>query len=563
MQPRRAVRRAHPRSLTFSDGRRLLRACLIFVKHVAVDESDRRSPGSSEGSVRVIAALSERRTANVPPVRLRRLGVDTYQESVVYVRQDSPVCKSVGFEAQSRVLVRAGARSIVATLNVITGDWLEIFTVGLSEIAWRRLGAGEGDVATLEHPPPPESASDLRAKVYGHALDRAQYARLLGDAISGRLSDIEIAAFITACAGSEFEIAENIALTEAMVDVGERIDWSRPYVLDKHSVGGLPGNRTTPIVVPIVAAAGSLIPKTSSRAITSPAGTADTMATLTDVDLDLVAMRRVVEREGGCIVWGGAVTLSPADDVLIRVERPLDFDSDAQLTASVLSKKKAAGATHVLIDVPVGPTAKVRSIGAATTLCRRLKGVGSALGLHIAVHVCDGRQPVGRGIGPALEAKDVLRVLRNASDAPPDLRERALEIAGRVLDFEPLPSGESGRSRAEALLQSGAAWRKFEAICSAQGGLREPPVAAQRFEIAATRAGMVQDIDNRLLANVAKLAGAPRDAAAGLVLHAPLGTRVEPGQPLFTLHAESVGELDYARDYLDHHREIVRIGVAT
>ena len=501
----------------------------------------------------------EKAFADTRPVRLQRIGIDTYQESVVYLHRDSPICKSIGFEAQSRVLVRCAERCIVATVNVVTGDWLDRATAGLSEIAWRRLGAREGDVATFDRPPPPESASDLRAKVFGHALDRMQYTRLLRDAVSGRFSDIELAAFITACAGSEFSIDENIALTEAMVDVGEKITWPRARVLDKHSVGGLPGNRTTPIVVSIVAAAGSLIPKTSSRAITSPAGTADTMATLTNVDLDLAAMRRVVEREGGCIVWGGAVTLSPADDVLIRVERPLDFDSDAQLTASVLSKKKAAGATHVVLDVPVGPTAKVRSIESAAMLCRRLEAVGSALGLAIATHVCDGRQPIGRGIGPALEARDVLGVLRNAPDAPADLREHALALAAKVLDFEPSVSGESSRSRAEMLLSSGAAWRKFEAICVAQGGLREPPVARQRFDVVAATPGVVDAIDNRRLATAAKLAGAPRDPAAGLVLHAPLGTRIAIGQPLFTLHAESLGELEYARGYCEKHGDIVHV----
>jgi thymidine phosphorylase len=508
----------------------------------------------------VSASIFHARPVDDVDLRARRLGVDTYQESVVYLHRDNPVCRSIGFEAQSRVLVHHAGNSVVATLNVVQAEWLDTTTVGFSEIAWRRLGVRDNDVVTLDHPPPPESASDLRAKVYGHTLDRAQYTRLLRDAISGRLSDIELAAFITACAGSEFEIAENIALTEAMIDVGERLTWPRARVLDKHSVGGLPGNRTTPIVVSIVAAAGSMIPKTSSRAITSPAGTADTMATLTDVDLDLATMRRVVEREGGCIVWGGAVTLSPADDVLIRVERPLDFDSDAQLTASVLSKKKAAGATHVVLDVPVGPTAKVRNAEAAATLSRRLKRVGAALGLEIAIHVCDGRQPIGRGIGPALEAHDVLRVLRNTADAPSDLRERALEIAAKVLDFEPSHSGESGRNRADALLASGAALRKFEAICTAQGGMREPPVAPHRFEVRATSDGVVDEIDCRRLANVAKLAGAPRDAAAGLVLQAPIGTRIEIGQPLFTLHAESIGELAYARAYLEKYRDIVHVG---
>ena len=237
-------------------------------------------------------------------MQVRRLGVDTYQESVVYLNRESALCKSLGFEAQSRIQVRNDERSIVATINVVTGDWLDAFTAGLSDIVWHRLGARDGDQVTFDYAKPADSASDLRSKVFGHALNLPQYERLLRDAIDGRLSDIELAAFIAACARPAFDLKENIALTEAMVNVGERIEWPRSPVLDKHSVGGLPGNRTTPIIVAIVAAAGSLIPRTSSRAITSPAGTADAMATLTRVDLDLPAMRRVVDLEGGCIVWG-------------------------------------------------------------------------------------------------------------------------------------------------------------------------------------------------------------------------------------------------------------------
>src|SRR5207342_2314958 len=195
------------------------------------------------------------------------------------------------------------------------------------------------------------------------------------------LSDIELAAFVTACAGDRMDLDESVALTRAMISVGERLDWGGGPVLDKHCVGGLPGNRTTPIVVAIIAAAGYRIPKTSSRAITSPAGTADAMEVMAPVALDLPGMRRVVEKEGGCIVWGGNVRLSPADDILIRVERPLDFDSDGQLVASILSKKVAAGSTHVLIDMPVGPTAKVRSLESAMSLQARLLTTASALGL--------------------------------------------------------------------------------------------------------------------------------------------------------------------------------------
>src|SRR5690606_37058248 len=211
-----------------------------------------------------------------------------------------------------------------------------------------------------------------------------------------------LSAFVTACAGGRLDLEETVGLTRAMVDAGDRLAWPAAPIVDKHSVGGLPGNRTTMIVVPVLAALGFTMPKTSSRAITSPSGTADAMETVAPVALDLPAIRRVVEREGGCIAWGGAVRLSPADDVIIRVERPLDLDSEGQLVASVLSKKIAAGSTDVVIDMPVGPTAKVRSASAAAALEARLLAVGRALGLRLVVDRGNGSQPIGRGVGPAL-----------------------------------------------------------------------------------------------------------------------------------------------------------------
>ena len=493
-------------------------------------------------------------------LQVRRLGVDTYQESVVYLNRECSVCKSIGFESLSRIRICLGERSIVATLNVVTGTWLDPFTAGLSEAAWRRLGAHDGDRVTFEYPQPAESASDLRSKVFGHALDRGQYERLLRDAIDGRLSDIELAAFIAACAGPAFDLEENIALTEAMVDVGERIEWPRSPVLDKHSVGGLPGNRTTPIVVSIVAAAGLLIPKTSSRAITSPAGTADAMETLTRVDLDLPAMRRVVEREGGCIVWGGAMSPQsgrrPADSGGTR-PRPRQRRAVGRLRAV----EEGRGRLHPCRHRHPGRTdregAQSRRRCGARQAARRCRWRNRPS--HCRACLPTDVSPIGRGIGPALEAWDVLRVLRNADDAPADLQERALELAAKVLDFDSTTPGRN-RSSAEYLLRSGAALRKFEAICLAQGGMHEPPVAAYRFEFLATRDGIVEEIDNRKLAKVAKLAGAPRDAAAGLVLNTPLGARVNVGEPLLTLHAESAGELDYARAYLDQHAALLRIG---
>ncbi|MFO1339117.1 MAG: thymidine phosphorylase family protein [Burkholderiaceae bacterium] len=486
-------------------------------------------------------------------LRLRPLGIDTQQEFVVYMRRDCDVCRAEGFEALTRVEVSAGARRVIATLNVVDAGLLGHGEIGLSHSAWRALGAAEGDPCRVGHAPTLDSLSALRAKIYGHRLDETALNAIIGDVAAGRYSDTHIAAFLSACAGGRMDLDETVHLTRAMVDAGERIDWGRAIVADKHCVGGLPGNRTTPIVVAIVAAAGVTMPKTSSRAITSPAGTADVMETLTRVDLDVATMRRVVEREGGCLAWGGALTLSPADDVLIRVERPLDIDSDAQLAASVLSKKIAAGATHALIDIPVGPTAKVRSEHDAQLLQALMERVAAAHGLHLRVLRTRGSQPVGRGVGPALEAHDVLAVLRGAAQAPLDLRMRALVLAGELLEFCGHSRPGTGPSEAQRQLDSGAAWAKFQAICEAQGGLREPGVAALRQVVPAAHDGYVHGIDCRRLARVAKFAGAPSAPTAGLELHVGLGDRVQRGQPLFTLHTEAPGVLGYALRYLDSH----------
>lgn len=496
-------------------------------------------------------------------LRSRRIGIDTYQEPVIFMRWDCHICRSEGFEAQSRIKVENGHRSIIATLNVIMTDALAPGEAGLSEAAWRLLGVNEGDRLTLSHTPSLESLSYVRGKVYGKRLSKVAMSEIVMDIAAGRYSDVQLSAFITACASQRLDLEEMIALTNAMVDAGEKLAWNHSPIMDKHCIGGLPGNRTTLIVVPIIAAFGLIMPKTSSRAITSPAGTVDTMETLAPVDLNIGSMRRVVEREGGCIVWGGAVRLSPADDILIRVERPLDFDSPEQVIASIISKKVSAGSSHVLIDIPVGTTAKVRSLEAAETLKSHLEQVGSAVGLNIRAVMTDGSQPVGRGIGPALEARDVISVLKGEKNAPQDLCDRAVLLAGHILELSGRVKEQEGQKEAKKILSDGLAWKKFQAICEAQGGMREPPIATYHHDFVSPRNGFVINIDNRRLAKVAKLSGAPKAAAAGILLHTPLGTSVEKGQPLYTIYAEMPGELDYALQYVKGQKQIIEVEVPT
>ncbi len=492
-------------------------------------------------------------------VRARRLGLDTQYELVVFMHKLCQVCRSEGFTAHARVKLSYGRQEVIATLYQVTDNLIAHDEAALSESAWRRLGLKDGDRIVVSHPAPLDSLSHVRSRIYGHNLGEAAFHAIIEDVVDGKYSDIHLSSFLTACATRGLDHNEILALTHAMVEAGERLKWPAGIVVDKHSIGGLPGNRTTPIIVAIAASLGLMMPKTSSRAITSPAGTADTMETLAPVDLDTADIRRVIEQEGGCVVWGGAVKLSPADDILIRVERALDLDSEGQMIASVLSKKIAAGSTHLVIDLPVGPTAKVRNSETARALSSGLASVGETFGLRVKVVASDGSQPVGRGIGPALEARDVLAVLKCEPAAPRDLRQRAIALAGALLEIAGRAAQGEGEAVAAQTLDDGHAWAKFQRICEAQGGMRVPPQSRHCRPIPAERAGRVYAVDNRRIARLAKLAGAPDDKAAGVDVHVRVGDVVAVGQSLCTVHADTPGELAYAFDYAGANRDIIAI----
>src|SRR3990167_1556117 len=411
-------------------------------------------------------------------LKARKLGIDTQNHFVAVVSGNCSLCKSAGFRSEARIQIENGGEPIIATLYVASSAWIKPGEIGLSSRAWERLKVKDGQKLIVTLAEALDSFAYVRAKLHRKVLSDAQFTAIIQDMVQGKYSDIQLSAFVAASADlnqkettsltkamtasgrvlkwSGFPIVDKhcvgglpgnrttmilvpivaacgltIQIGKAMTASGRVLKWSGFPIVDKHCVGGLPGNRTTMILVPIVAACGLTIPKTSSRAITSPAGTADTMEVFAPVTLTLEQMRKVVGQEGGCIVLGGSVDLSPVDDLLVQIERALDLDSHSQLIASVLSKKMAAGSTHVIIDIPVGPTAKIRSAEEAHVLKALFVDVAKEIGLAVEVVETDGTQPIGRGIGPALEARDVLSVLKCKKNAPQDLRQRSLFLAGK------------------------------------------------------------------------------------------------------------------------------------
>lgn len=482
-----------------------------------------------------------------PPLKVRRVNLDTGRENVVVMSRHSSALRPDLFRGFSRVELQRGSKVLLATLLITDDDGLVgSDEVGLSEPAFRRFGETPGSLVTVSPAASPESLDAVRGKIQGRTFTADEIDAIISDLSRYRYSDMEVAAFLISSA-SFLTSGELLALVRAMAAAGTQLKWPSPIVVDKHCIGGIPGNRTSMIVVPIVAAHGLTIPKTSSRAITSPAGTADTMEVLARVDVSVDEMKEVVAACRGCLVWGGHVNLSPADDILISVERPLCLDTREQMVASIISKKLAAGSTHLLIDLPVGPTAKLVNAADAMRLRKLFEFVGDHFGIAVEVITTDGRQPIGRGIGPVLEADDVMAVLTNQPDAPADLREKSLRLAAHLLEYDPELRGGAGYARARALLDSGAALKKMQQIIDAQGpSACRSDIGRLTFDVLAADDGAVSEIDCLQLNRLARTAGAPIDKGAGIRLYCKIGDRVEKGQPLYRIHAYDQAELDLA-----------------
>jgi thymidine phosphorylase len=490
---------------------------------------------------------------------LKRIGIDAYRENIAFLDHDELKKFSVGLHPMDRVEVSADDRKVLAVLNVAEGTTVPSGSIGLSNSAFAKLGVESGATVDVRPADPPKSLEPLRRKMSGAHLLPQDFVNIVDDIVEGRYSKVELTAFVVAATMNPLNDDEVYSLTRAMIDRGEQLSFNGSIIADKHSIGGVPGNRTTPIVVSIAAASGLIIPNTSSRSVTSPSGTADTVETLMNVELSVKRIKELLGSEGGCLVWGGALNLAPADDLIIQVEHPLSIDSESFMIASILAKKKAAGATHVLLDVPTGSGSKAETTEKAVRLEHRFQQIGARLGLNIQVVITDGSQPVGNGIGPILEAKDVLAVLRNEPNTPTDLKERSLYLSGELLELTGQAPHGQGRNQAENLLQSGKAYEKFERIRSLQGRKELAPLGSHVKEIHARRSGRVNAVRNRIITRTAKLAGAPRNLGAGIYLMKHVGDSVDDGELLMRIYSESEEALLFAVRYWEEHAQGIDI----
>ena len=482
-------------------------------------------------------------------LRLVRLGIDTWREPVAYLNRRCTACAAGSFLGPRKVEVAGGGRSVVCALNVVDDAALVApDALALSAHAFDLLGLAEGAPVSIR----PRARARQPAGAAGQdrrTPPRRRGRRRAGRGHGGRTLHRARDGGIPGRGRADARRRGGHRVRQSAGRAFRKSLWPDGIVVDKHSMGGIPGTRVTMVAVPIVIAHGLTIPKAASRAITSPAGTADAMEVLARVDLDAREVRRVVGEVGGCIVWNGRLSHSPIDDVMNAVTPPLGIVSDRLSVSSILSKKAALGITHIVFDIPVGPTAKVASDADAAALARLFEVTAEGLGIAVRCEITDGSQPIGRGVGPALEARDAMKVLANDADAPADLRGKALMLAARVLEFGGVADP---RGRAETLLENGAAADAMERLIDAQGRNPDPPGPGRLTrEIAADRSGTVAAIDCYRISGIARRAGAPSEKSAGVDLFRQRGDEVERGEPLYRIHAAEEADLAEAAGYAE------------
>jgi AMP phosphorylase len=463
-----------------------------------------------------------------------------------------------------RVRIKKNRKQVLATLDTTNSEKLvKQGEVGIFSETFTELKVREGSKVHIYLEKKPKSISIIKKKLNGQRLNYEEMYSIIEDISSGLLNEIEISYFVAAGYIHEFSFNETVYLTKAMINTGEVIKFNHGVVVDKHCIGGVAGNRTTPIVVAILAAAGLKVPKTSSRSITSAAGTADTVEVFCKVDFPIKKLKQIVKKTNACLAWGGALNLAPSDDKIIRVEHPLSMDPTGQLIASILAKKRSVSATHVLIDIPVGKGAKIENMKDALRLKKKFIEVSRKIGLKVKIYITEGSQPIGHGIGPMLEAREILYLLKN--DDPKKyhamLKRKCLHIASDILELSKKVRKGKGYQYAKEILESGKAYKKFNDIIKAQDGKLPKPdkmrLAKFNSIFKAKKTGKVTHINNQNMNRIARIAGAPHDKEAGVFLHVHKNDKVKKGDKLFTLYSDNKKRLNYAKNEYDWEQGIV------
>lgn len=486
-------------------------------------------------------------------LKIKKLDIETGQSNIVLLNVEEAI--RYGIKAGDKVRISWQDQSIIAEANT-SQTRVRPGQIGLYKDIWENIKILPNTIAEIEFLERAQSIQAIKKRLLGKKLNYKDFYQIFSDISNGILTRTETTYFVASSFIRDYSDEELYFMTKAMAETGEMLKFPHKMIVDKHSVGGLAGNRTTMVAIPILASLGLTIPKNSSRAITSPAGTADTMEVLAPVSFSAKEIQAIVKKTGGCLVWGGGLNLAPADDKILQVSYPLSMEPYDKMLVSIMAKKVASGVTHLVIDMPVGATTKIPNMKIAKELERKFKYIARKFNIKIKVIMIQTEDPIGMGVGPALEARDVLRVLQQKDNYPADLANKSIHLAGELLELAGKAKKGHGSTMAWKALESGAAWKKMQEIIKAQGGKydidpNDIVLGAHKKYYNSDKSGCITFTDNKAINTVARILGAPKDQLAGVYLNKEYNDHVKKGERLFTLYARTKERIKLADKALE------------
>ncbi|HOG15666.1 MAG TPA: hypothetical protein PK674_03695, partial [Candidatus Absconditabacterales bacterium] len=360
---------------------------------------------------------------NTLDVKVKKINIHDGEKLIVVLNEIDAV--EYGLNAFDKVKIIFGKEIIVANLD-ITKKLVKPGEIGVFEDTFAKANFNEGDIVRVEYTKRSNKTVEaIRKKMQGKSISENEINSIIKDISQNKLVDSLMTYYVASSFFYPTSDKETYLTAKAMAENGVMFKYPKgTIVADKHCIGGVPGNETTMILIPLIASLGIKIPKNFSKAITSPAATGECVNVLMDIEFNEQEIKKLVKELNCCLVWGGGLDLAPADDKLIQIQHPLSMQNISKVVSSIMAKKYAMGITHLLIDVPMGPTAKVKNMKEAKEWEEKFNTLGKLLGIKMCVAITEAKEPIGAGIGAVLQVREVLRVLQQHPKRPMDLEKK-------------------------------------------------------------------------------------------------------------------------------------------
>ncbi len=478
----------------------------------------------------------------------RKLDVRTGDMMVALINEVDAEENGIGIGDSVSLDVAGRKGSIIVSVD-ITDSLIDEGEIGFYEGIWNKYNLNYGEIVKIKLVSPSEAVASIRKKVLGKKLKYKEIFNIIRDISNDKLGKILTTYYAASGYAQGFDDEELYYMTKAMAETGEMFKFEG-IVADKHSIGGVAGKGITPIVVPIVACVkGITVPNTSTRAITSASATTDMLEVIMPMSFSKEELDSFILKCNSFMVWGGGLDLAPADDKIIQVQKPIGIESIDKFVASIVAKKVAQGVNHVIFDVPVGNSAKIKTEKEYNKVKSTFEKTCAKFDIKVIVYRRDVNGIDGNSVGPCLECKEFLRVYERDNRRSLQLEEDALRMAGRLIELCGKVEKDKGYKLAKDILESGDAFAKLCEIIDMQGGNKKISsdsleIGGNTFEYKSKKSGVIKGINNKKVFEVCRALGNPRIKEAGLYFHKNVGDEIKHGDKLVTLYATTDSRLE-------------------